>query len=122
MSQQSKLKAIFELLLSEIDSNEPLRQRLIRILEGSEDQATTKKSGRRRPGRLDVMEVYRTNPDDLSRQLDELSIEELKDIIAENGMDRAKLAMKWKSKDRLIDLILNVVQSRTQKGDAFRSD
>jgi hypothetical protein len=36
-------------------------------------------------------------------------------------MDRTKLAMKWKAKDRLIELIISAVKSRSQKGDAFRA-
>jgi hypothetical protein len=41
-------------------------------------------------------------------------------MIAEQGMDRTKLARKWKAKDRLIQLIVTSVKSRAQKGDAFR--
>jgi hypothetical protein len=35
-------------------------------------------------------------------------------------MDRSKLAMKWKTKDRLVELIVSTVASRARKGDAFR--
>jgi hypothetical protein len=66
------------------------------------------------------MAVNREHPEELPRRLGELSVEELKDIIAEHGMDRARLARKWKAKDRLIELIVNAVKSRAQKGDAFR--
>jgi len=50
-----------------------------------------------------------------------LNIEELKDIVAEQGMDRSKLARKWKNKERLINLIVTAVESRMRKGDAFRT-
>ncbi len=56
----------------------------------------------------------------LRTRLDELNIDELKDIVAEQGMDRSKLAMKWKKKDRIINLIITAVESRIHKGDAFR--
>jgi hypothetical protein len=36
-------------------------------------------------------------------------------------MDRTKLAMKWKDKPRLVELIVSTVESRAQKGDAFRA-
>ena len=40
-------------------------------------------------------------------------------------MDRAKLAMKWQTPERLIDLIVNQTAIRSRKGEAFlccRSD
>ena len=57
---------------------------------------------------------------ELRRQLEQLDAEQLKDIIAEHGMDRAKLAMRWKTCARLIDLIVETVAARAKKGDAFR--
>ena len=59
-------------------------------------------------------------PEILRQRLGELSVEQLKDIIAEHGMDRDKLAMKWKTPDRLIERITTTVNSRAQKGDVFR--
>jgi len=50
-----------------------------------------------------------------------LNIEQLKDMVAEHGMDQAKLAMKWRTSDRLVDLIASTVAARARKGDAFRS-
>ena len=40
-------------------------------------------------------------------------------MIAEHGMDRDKLAMKWKTPDRLIERIVDTVRSRSAKGDVF---
>ena len=37
-------------------------------------------------------------------------------------MDGAKLAMKWKSADRLVELIVASVASRSRKGDVFRGE
>lgn len=34
-------------------------------------------------------------------------------------MDRAKLAMKWQTPERLIDLIVNQTAIRSRKGEAF---
>jgi hypothetical protein len=123
MSLQKQLKSVFDELLAEVGRNDELRQRLADILGGSAEQtkASTRRSARRKPGLVDPMAVYREHPEDLSRRLDGLSVEELKDIIAEHGMDRTTLARKWKEKDRLIELIVNAVKSRSQKGDAFRA-
>jgi hypothetical protein len=51
-----------------------------------------------------------------------LNVEQLKDIVAEYGMDTSKLALKWKSRDRLQDLIVATVRDRLAKGDAFRRE
>jgi len=123
MTLQKKLKAVFDELLAEVTRNDQLRERLSNILESPNDAGGSplKKSARRKPGQLDPMAVHRQSPAELPGRLEELTVDELKDIVAENGMDRTKLAMKWKAKDRLIDLIISTVESRAQKGDVFRT-
>lgn len=123
MNPQKQLKAVFDELLAEIGRNDGLRQRLVDILgiPGAPAAAPARRSARRKPGLLDPMAIYREQPEDLLSRLAGLSVEELKDIIAEHGMDRTKLARKWKEKDRLVELIVNAVKSRAQKGDAFRA-
>jgi len=123
MNLPKKLKAVFNELLAEVERNDQLRENLNRILESpvSHAEPPPKRSARRQPGRFDPMALHREHPEDLVRRLDELTVEELKDIVAENGMDRTKLAMKWKTKERLIELIVSTVKSRALKGDAFRT-
>jgi hypothetical protein len=58
----------------------------------------------------------------LRARLAGLSIEQLRDIVAEHGMDPGKLVIKWKSADRIIDGIVEMSMARAQKGDAFRSE
>lgn len=78
-------------------------------------------SGRRAAPVLDPFVVHReAGADGLRQQLSQLTVEQLKDIVAEHGMDRDKLAMKWKTSDRLIERITTTVVSRSQKGDVFR--
>jgi len=50
-----------------------------------------------------------------------LSVEQLKDIVSEHALDSSRLALKWKSADRLVELIVATVRSRIEKGDAFRT-
>jgi len=124
MDTKKKLKAIFEELLVEIGNNEGLRSRIEAILQG-EPKGITKQAARphrRNPGPFDPMAVYREQPESLLALLEPLGLEELKDIIAEHGMDRGKLSMKWKNKDRLIELIMDTVKTRARKGDAFRGE
>lgn len=123
MNTQKALKALFHEFLAEVERNDMLRAKVEGILGHSKEPvaSSSKQAMRRKPGRFDPMTVHRERPADLARRLDELNEEELKDIIAEHGMDRTKLAMKWKDKQRLVDLIKTTVESRAQKGDAFRS-
>lgn len=123
MTPHKTLKALFSELLAEVERNDELRAKLESLLGHSKEASkpSLNKSSRRQPGRFDPMALYREQPGNLSRLLSELSLDELKDIVAENGMDRTKLAMKWKAKDRLVDLIMTTVESRAQKGDAFRA-
>ncbi|MBI5090888.1 MAG: hypothetical protein HZB26_00415 [Candidatus Hydrogenedentes bacterium] len=123
MTLHKKLKAVFSELLAEVERNDHLRTTLNSILEDPKEstESPPQKSARRQPGRFDPMALHRQNPKELPRRLDELTVDELKDIIAENGIDRAKLAMKWKTKDRLIQLIVDTVESRALKGDVFRT-
>ena len=55
-------------------------------------------------------------------RLADLSIEQLKDIVAEFGMDTGKLVSKWKTADRIIERIVETSRARAQKGDVFRAD
>lgn len=123
MNTQKTLKALFHEFLAEIDRNEELRARVEDILGHSKGPAAAppKQPSRRKPGRFDPMAVHRDRSANLAGRLDELDVEELKDIIAEHGMDRTKLAMKWKDKTRLVELIISTVENRAQKGDVFRA-
>lgn len=123
MSVHKKLKAVLNELLAEVERNDQLREKLTGILEcpAGHAEPRPKRSARRKPGPFDPMALHREHPEDLMRRLDELTVEELKDIVAENGMDRTKLAMKWKTKNRLIELIVSTVKSRSLKGDVFRT-
>lgn len=62
-----------------------------------------------------------TGEDGLRTRLGELSLDQLRDIVAEHGMDNDRLAMKWKDSARVIDRIVERVASRFAKGSAFRA-
>ncbi|MBF6253131.1 hypothetical protein IU443_21465 [Nocardia farcinica] len=87
------------------------------------DEPRPKRTGRRAPGIIDPYAVYAESGDDgLRRRLAELSLEQLRDIVAEHGMDHDRLAMKWKDPNRLISRIADKVSTRSSKGSAFRND
>jgi hypothetical protein len=77
---------------------------------------------RRASGVLDPFTVFgEVGVDGLRTRLAELDLEQLRDIVAEHGMDNDRLAMKWKDPNRVIDRIVERVAARLAKGSAFRA-
>ncbi len=98
-----------------------MSQPTIEATSKSGPKGSDRASGRRTAPVLDPFVIHREDgPEVLRGRLGELSVEQLKDVIAEHGMDRDKLAMKWKTPDRLIERITTTVSVRAQKGDVFR--
>jgi hypothetical protein len=80
-----------------------------------------RRTGRRDKPALDPFEVFRDDPDALGSRLAELDLEQLRDVVAFYGMDPRRLVMKWKTQERVIAHIVETVQTRSRKGDAFRA-
>ena len=83
-------------------------------------QAVRRRNGRRTPPILDPVDLVNQGETVLREQLNPLTVEQLKDIVAGYGMDPSKLVMKWKSRDRITDHIVQMAITRSQKGDVFR--
>jgi hypothetical protein len=93
----------------------------IAVPEGHETQLP-KRPHRRAPGVLDPFAVFSESGEDgLRRRLGELNLDQLRDIVAEHGMDSDRLAMRWKDSIRVIDRIVERVATRRAKGSAFRA-
>ena len=80
-----------------------------------------RRRNRRSPAVLDPVQLAQESEQLLREQLALLSLEQLKDIVADHGMDPSKLAMKWKTPERIANHIVEMAISRSRKGDAFRS-
>lgn len=78
--------------------------------------------GRRRaPGPIDPFAVFAEGGEEgLRDRLSTLTLEQLRDILAEHGMDQDRLAMKWKDNPRVVARIVERVGARAAKGSAFR--
>lgn len=123
MSIQKKLKALFAEVVKEAEANPHFAERLGQVL-GDSPKKTSSPPGRthrRTPAVLDPFEEYKKGETVLRDRLAALDLDQLRDIVAQYGMDRSKLAMKWKDKGRLLDLIVSTVTSRSEKGHAFRT-
>lgn len=119
MTTEEQLAALFAEIRREVRTNPEFAKRIAKVL-GGERPEESGRPHRRSAGVFDPFEVIQQGEEALKTRLEGLDLDQLKDIVAEHGMDLAKLAMKWKSKDRLIELIVNTVRSRARKGDAFR--
>lgn len=125
MRLESRLRSIFAAVIEEARANPDFARRLENALGAIPPPAGPARAPRRHrrpPGPFDPYAVYDQGEVELRRRLDALEIEELKNMVAEHGMDASKLALKWKSPDRLVELIVMSVAARAHKGDAFRSD
>jgi hypothetical protein len=126
MTVKRRLKKVFDEILAEVESNASFAERILLALDKqatNSKQATDseKKRRRRTAAVLDPISILELEGEDsLRSSLVELDIEQLKDIVAEYGMDQAKLVMKWNATERIIDHIVSTAISRSKKGDAFR--
>lgn len=80
-----------------------------------------RRGNRRAPALIDPVELAKENQQKLEAALSDLDLEQLRDIVADFGMDTDKLAMKWKNPEKVRERILEVAMARARKGDAFRA-
>lgn len=128
MNLRKILSALISAIADEAEKNEPFRANIERILGtgdlsqvGAQEKGL-KRGGRRAPAILDPVELAGQGESVLRARLDTLSLDELRDIVAQYGMDPGKLVMKWKDLGRVRDRIAELALLRATKGDAFRGD
>ncbi|QGF23024.1 hypothetical protein [Raineyella fluvialis] len=77
---------------------------------------------RRRPSPLNPYAVAAEDgAEGLREQLQQLDVEELKDIVTEYGMNHDRRAMSWTDHDRFVERILAKTDFGASQGSAFRS-
>lgn len=76
---------------------------------------------RRTPAPLDPFDILRREgPVGRRNRLTALSLEQLCDVVGEYRVEPYTLAMKWKTPSRLVGLIVDTIDQRARKGEAFR--
>ncbi|MDE0199695.1 MAG: hypothetical protein OXK78_15935 [Caldilineaceae bacterium] len=120
-----RLQTIMEVIVEETRSNPRFARRLGQVLKVAPDEADDGKlkprRNRRDPPSVDPFALYEKSEDHLRHALAELSLDQLKDIVAGHRMPQLTLALKWKTPARLVELIVETVKTRSHKGDAFRT-
>jgi hypothetical protein len=70
---------------------------------------------------FDIFQVFAEGTKQALRQkLELLDVKTLRNVIRQHGFDPSKLAEKWKNKERLINLIIERVAARHDKGKVFK--
>lgn len=90
------------------------------MLGQAEDGEAKRGKNRRAPAALDPVQIARDGEQALRAALEKLSLDQLRDIVAEYGMDPGRLVMKWNTPERVIDRIVEISITRAHKGSAFR--
>ena len=118
---EKKIKLILNVILDEIETNEKFQKRFLEIFDINPDKEikSKKKNNRRDKPVLNPITIIQDNNTNIRYELEKLSIKELKDIIAYFNMDKTKVAMKWKNKEKIINLIIEISTLRASKGSAF---
>lgn len=124
MKLRTKLLAIARVVAAEAEKNAPFRKALenaIDPIKKEKPSSTNVKrpSNRRTKAKVDPLQIAKESGS-IRPALDDLSLEELRDVVAEFAMDPSKLVMKWKDRERVIDHIIETTRQRAAKGSAFR--
>lgn len=131
MTLKQRLSALFSVITEEAEKNESFRVNIERALgidaspggpQPGAGGAAKQRGGRRTPAVLDPVELARQGEDALRAKISVLTLDQLRDIVAQYGMDPGKLVMKWKDVNRVMDRIVELALARSTKGDAFRND
>lgn len=133
MTIKKKLTALLREVIAEAEANPAFQERLAQALSPDEKVVKApverkrhskptehkRSSNRRTPAVLDPVQIARNGEPELREALAKLDIEQLRDVVADYGMDPGKLVMKWRDADRIADRIVEVARGRAQKGSAF---
>lgn len=125
MSEDPRVDAVIKIIAAYAHRDPKFLADLERALEVApkrqQPASTRGRSNRRPPAVVDPFEVLRINGvEGLRDQLAALSLDQLRDIVAEYRVEPYTLAMKWKTRSRVIDLIVDTIEQRSRKGEAFR--
>lgn len=126
MTLRTALQGLVRTIVEEAERNPDFARRVEKSLgmggEGIPAQSDRNMKGgrnRRSPAVLDPIDAARHGEAALRQSLAVLSLEQLKDVVADYGMDPGKLVMKWKTPQRIIDRIVEFSMARAVKGDVF---
>lgn len=134
MDLRRTLNDLVRVILDEAALNAEFKEKLLSVLGHEDDSRPANLSARnevvtngrpknrRTAAVLDPIEVASLGGDALRSRLSGLTVDQLQDIVSEYAMDPGRLVAKWKTRERIIDRIVELAVARAQKGNAFRPD
>ncbi|HDL6672654.1 TPA: hypothetical protein PXJ49_001556 [Yersinia enterocolitica] len=130
MTLKQKLNRLMKVIIDEAEHNPAFNEELIKVIGNDLSEVNNgvpkreknkKRTGNRRtPAVFDPIQIVREEKLNLTQELEKLTLEQLKDIVAEYGMDPSRVVMRWSKPQRIIDKIVEMSLARSRKGDAFR--
>lgn len=115
----NRLQRLFRAIEEEMNTNPGFAKRIDAALKGT---PPPKFGTRRKAPAIDPQQALAGSGEAGLRQvLGSLDTDQLKDVVSAHGMDPSRLAMKWSSRERLIEHIVVTSMARAKKGDAFRA-
>lgn len=118
-SKINRISKVLRAIADNLDENPDFLKQL-------EDFVKTKEAaipGKPKNSNVVSIDIWATHSQDgnneLRRKLEELSVPQLIKIIQENALDPSKLSHKWKTKNKLLSLIMDRVMDRVNKGKIF---
>jgi hypothetical protein len=142
MNVERRLRDLMNVVLDEVRQNPAFADRLAHVLgdgalsprgkphggvpksasaSGAAGEPAARRGNRRAPALVHPITEIGQGESHLRSRLAALDLEQLRDVVAEYGMDPNKLVMKWKDRERVVDHIVTTAASRSRKGDAFRA-
>ncbi len=123
--KESKIRNLanaLRLLADELEGNPEVTTAISQAFKKSrEPQPRLKKSGQEYPRDLDLYQLNAQGGEQLLREsLNLLDTTALKKVVSEGGFDPSQLALKWRKKERLVNLIVERVAGRARIGEVFR--
>lgn len=134
MTIRAALNNFFRVIVDEAERNPQFARKLESALSSSNrvsksdkessrrnvSTGTNRPANRRPPAVINPITIAKRGEQALRDELALLNLDQLKDIVADYGMDKDRLVMKWRTSSRVVDRIVEVSLRRAHKGEAFR--
>ena len=118
MTLRRRFDAFVKVVAEQAERDPDFAARLEAALGG--EFAPSRASRRKRaPAAFDPVTAAYDGADALRARLAALSADQLKDMIAEHGLDPTGRANRWRKPERLVGLIVDRAIERAQKGRGF---
>lgn len=123
---RKQLANVFLKIAKRVEEDEEFAKYIFSELEGEvlKPEPKKKKKAPKQKSKeeltIDIFYIFQVQgPEGLLNLLKSLELQELKKIVTENGLDPAQKVRKWRSREKMIDYIVESVRKQMSKGGAF---